>query len=149
MSSAGILSGTPAAIPSAIVPPPPVSATYTVTAANASGSTTAPLTITIYNARQSVPNVAQQITPLAIKNSSFQFLDTGVVVTDPIDVRVPPVEWLAGQASSSVVSPDGNTLLVLTSGFNRVYQDAFPFLRPGVFERACIHLRHSFRRARL
>jgi YVTN family beta-propeller protein len=130
MSSAGILSGTPAAIPSAIVPPPPVTATYTVTATNASGSTTAPLTITIYNARQSVPNIAQQITPLAIKNASFQFLDTGVVVTDPIDVKVPPVEWLAGQASSSVVSPDGNTLLVLTSGFNRVYQDAFPFFDP-------------------
>ena len=29
--------------------------------------------------------------------------------------------WQVGQAVSSVVSPDGNTLLVLTSGFNRIY----------------------------
>ena len=84
----------------------------------------------MYNAPQAVPNMGQQITPLAIANSSFQFLDAGMVVTDPIDTKVPPVEWLAGHAASSVVSPDGNTLLVLTSGFNRVFQDAFPFFDP-------------------
>jgi DNA-binding beta-propeller fold protein YncE len=130
LSSAGVLSGTPAAIPSAIVPPPPVSASYLVTASNSAGSTTAPLTITVYNTNQAVPNVAQSITPLAIANSTFQFLDTGMVVTDPIDTKVPPVEWMAGQASTTVVSPDGHTLLILTSGFNRVFQDAFPFFDP-------------------
>ncbi len=130
MSQTGVLSGTPQAISSSIVPPPPVTATYIVTAANVSGSTTAPLTITIYNAPQAVPNLGQQITPLAVSHSTFQFLDTGFVVTDPIDTTVPAVEWMAGQASSTVVSPDGNTLLVLTSGFNRVYQDGFPFFDP-------------------
>ena len=130
MSQTGVLSGTPTAISSAIIPPPPVTATYRVTATNSAGSTTAPLTITIYNAPQAVPNLSQQITPLAVSNSSFQFLDAGFVVTDPIDAKVPPVEWMAGQASSTVVSPDGNTLLVLTSGFNRVFQDAFPFFDP-------------------
>jgi YVTN family beta-propeller protein len=130
MNSAGVVSGTPAAIASTIVPPPPVTSSYLVTATNSAGNTTAPLTITIYNSPQSVPNLAQQITPLATANASFQFLDTGMVVTDPIDTRVPPVEWMAGHAASSVVSPDGNTLLVLTSGFNRVFQDAFPFFDP-------------------
>lgn len=130
MNSDGVLSGTPAAISSTIEPPPPVTASYMVTATNSAGSTTAPLTITIYNAPQAVPNLGQQITPLAVPNSSFQFLDAGFVVTDPIDTKVPPVEWMAGQASSTVVSPDGNTLLVLTSGFNRVFQDAFPFFDP-------------------
>jgi len=43
---------------------------------------------------------------------------------------MPPVEWLAGQAVSNAVSPDGNTLLVLTSGFNRVYQGPFPLFDP-------------------
>ena len=130
MSASGLLTGTPAAIPSTIDPPPPATATYWVTASNADGSTTAPLTITIYNALQAVPNLAQTLTPLAVPNSTFQFLDTGMVVTDPIDTRVPPVEWMAGHASTTVVSPDGNTLLVLTSGFNRVFQDAFPFFDP-------------------
>ena len=127
----GTVSGTPAAISSPIVPPPPVTIDYTVTATSpAGGSTTAPLTITVYNAPQSVPNMGQSITPLAIRGSTFQFLDTGVVVTDPIDAQVAPVEWLAGQAASSVVSPDGNTLLVLTTGYNRVFQVAFPFFDP-------------------
>ncbi|MFN7997180.1 MAG: hypothetical protein U0Q18_26430 [Bryobacteraceae bacterium] len=30
-------------------------------------------------------------------------------------------DWFAGQAATTVVSPDNNTLLVLTSGYNRVY----------------------------
>ena len=126
----GIITGTPTAPSSTIVPPPPVTTTYMVTASNASGSTTAPVTITLYNAPQSVPNVGQSITPLATTGSSFQFLDTGMVVADPFDTKVPPVEWLAGYAASSVVSPDGKTLLVLTSGFNRVYQGPFPFFDP-------------------
>ena len=126
----GVVAGTPSAVPSTIVPPPPATATYTVTASNSAGSTTAPLTITVYNAPQSVPNMGQSITPLATPGSSFQFLDTGMVVTDPIDAQVAPVEWLAGYAASSVVSPDGKTLLILTSGYNRVFQVAFPFFDP-------------------
>ncbi|MGA2248747.1 MAG: hypothetical protein ABSH48_27650, partial [Verrucomicrobiota bacterium] len=47
-----------------------------------------------------------------------------------IDPSVLPVEWLAGQAVSTSVSPDGNTLLVLTSGYNRVFQGAFPIFDP-------------------
>ena len=31
-------------------------------------------------------------------------------------------DWLAGQAVTTVVSPDNKTLLVLTSGYNRVYR---------------------------
>ncbi|MFY9843242.1 MAG: putative Ig domain-containing protein [Terriglobales bacterium] len=124
----GVIGGIPAAIPSTIVPPPPVTIDYTVTATNpGGGSTTAPLTITVYNAQQSVPNMGQSITPLATPGSSFQFLDTGLIVADPIDVQVAPVEWLAGQAASSAVSPDGKTLVILTSGYNRVFQVAFPF----------------------
>ncbi len=126
----GVITGTPLAPASTIVPPPPVTATYTVTASNAAGSTTAPLTITLYNAMQSVPNMGQSITPLETSGSSFQYLDTGMVVTDPIDAQVAPVEWLAGYGASSSVSPDGKTLLVLTSGYNRVFQLAFPFFDP-------------------
>ncbi len=129
-ASTGAIGGTPAAPSSTIVPPPPNTTDHTVTASNAAGSTTAPLTITVYNAPQSVPNVGQSITPLATPGSSFQFLDTGMVVTDPIDTQVAPVEWLAGYGASSTVSPDGKTLLVLTSGYNRVFQVAFPFFDP-------------------
>ncbi len=128
--STGILSGTAVAVSSTIVPPPPVTTDYTVTALNAAGSTTAPLSITVYNAPQAVPNMGQSITPLATTGSSFQFLDTGMVITDPIDAQVPPVEWLAGYGASSVVSPDGSTLLVLTSGYNRVFQGPFPLFDP-------------------
>jgi len=126
----GVITGTPSAPSSTIVPPPPVTATYTVTASNAAGSTTAPVTITLYNAPQAVPNMGQSITPLATKGSSFQYLDTGMVVTDQMDAQVAPVEWLAGYGASSSVSPDGKTLLVLTSGYNRVFQVGFPFFDP-------------------
>jgi DNA-binding beta-propeller fold protein YncE len=129
-SVSGIVTGTPSAVPSTIVPPPPSTATYTVTASTLAGSTTTPLTITIYNAPQAVPNMSQSLTPLATTGSSFQFLDTGMVVTDPINPSVLPVEWLAGQAVSTAVSPDGNTLLVLTSGYNRVFQGPFPLFDP-------------------
>jgi DNA-binding beta-propeller fold protein YncE len=128
--STGILSGTAVAVPSIIMPPPPVTTDYTVTASNAAGSTTAPLSITVYDASQSVPNVGQSITPLKTNGSSFQFLDTGMVITDPFDAQVQPVEWLAGYGASTAVSPDGSTLLVLTSGYNRVFQGPFPLFDP-------------------
>jgi len=129
-SVSGIVTGTPSAVPSTIVPPPPSTATYTVTASTLAGSTTAPLTITIYNAPQVVPNMSQSLMPLATTGSSFQFLDTGMVVSDTINPQVLPVEWMAGQAVSTAVSPDGNTLLVLTSGYNRVFQGPFPLFDP-------------------
>ena len=126
----GIVTGTPVGPTSQIVPTPPATATYTVTASNSSGSTTAPLTITLYSNPQVIPNMGQSITPLLPAGSSFQFLDTGMVITDPFNAQVPPVEWLAGQAVSTAVSPDGATLLILTSGYNRVFQGPFPLFDP-------------------
>jgi len=62
---------------------------------------------------QQVPNMGQQITPLAPQGSQFQGLNPGLA---------PPAQnWLASQAVSSVVSPDHNTLLVITSGYNRFF----------------------------
>ena len=59
-----------------------------------------------------LPNLGQQITPLAPPNSRFE----------PMNPDLPDnPAWLAGQAVTTVVSPDGKTLLVLTSGYNRVY----------------------------
>jgi DNA-binding beta-propeller fold protein YncE len=128
--STGVLSGTPVAVPSTIVPPPAVTSTYTVTATDGTNTVSAPLTITIYNALQAVPNMSQSLTPLETAGSNFQFLDTGMIVTDPYDPHVAPVEWLAGQAVSTAISPDNQTLLALTSGFNRVYQGPFPLFDP-------------------
>jgi DNA-binding beta-propeller fold protein YncE len=103
----GIISGTPTAVTA--------KASYTVTASNATGSTTATLTITVNAAAagvQFIPNMNQWITPLLPTGSQFVPLDTGLIVDGK--------DWMAGQAVSTVVSPDGMTLLVLTSGFNRV-----------------------------
>jgi len=137
-ASTGAVSGTPAAVPSTIVPtpdptifpPPPFTATYTVTVTSPTGSTTAPLTITLYNPLQAIPNMAQMITPLDTSGATFQYLDTGMVVTDSFNPAVPPREWLAGQAVSTSVSPDYQTLAVLTSGYNRIFQGAFPLFDP-------------------
>ena len=126
----GVISGTPVAVTSLIKPPPAVTSQFTVTTTDGVSTVSAPLTITIYNQPQAVPNMSQSLTPLETAGSSFQFLDTGMIVTDPFDPHVAPVEWLAGQAVSTVISPDNNTLLVLTSGFNRVYQGPFPLFDP-------------------
>jgi YVTN family beta-propeller protein len=51
-----------------------------------------------------------QITPTAAEGAIFQ----------PLNPDLPSnSEFLAGQAVTSAVSPDGNTLLILTSGYNR------------------------------
>jgi len=50
-----------------------------------------------------------QITPSAAKGSIFQALNPGLV-SDP--------SFTVGQAVSTSVSPDGRTLLILTSGYN-------------------------------
>jgi len=66
-------------------------------------------------AAQQLPNVGQQITPLAPFDSTFEPLVPGAAILP----KYP--NWQAGQAVSSAVSPDGNTLLVLTSGYNRIF----------------------------
>jgi DNA-binding beta-propeller fold protein YncE len=62
---------------------------------------------------QSLPNMGQQISPLAPQGSRFESLNP--------DLADNPT-WLAGQAVTSVVSPDKKILLVLTSGYNRVFR---------------------------
>jgi len=57
-------------------------------------------------------NMGQQITPLAPTGSQF-------VPLNPDLADYP--DWLAGQAVTTVVSPDHKTMLVLTSGYNRIY----------------------------
>ena len=59
-----------------------------------------------------LPNLGQRITPLAPEGSRFFPLNP--------DLPGNPA-WLAGHAVTSVVSPDGRTMLVLTSGYNRVF----------------------------
>src|ERR1035437_6272940 len=61
---------------------------------------------------QALPNMNQTITPLAAVGSRFVPMNPGLA-----DVPA----WLAGYAVHSVVSPDQKTLLVLTSGYNRVF----------------------------
>ena len=103
----GVISGRPTATAAKRI--------YTVTASNSTGSVSASLTITVNAAAlgvQFIPNMKQWITPLAPQGSQFAYLDTGRIVNGQ--------DWLAGQAVSTAVSPDGKTLLVLTSGFNRV-----------------------------
>jgi DNA-binding beta-propeller fold protein YncE len=60
---------------------------------------------------QILPNTGQQITPLAPANATFVPLNPGLSDNPG---------YVAGQAATSVVSPDGRTLLVLTSGYNLV-----------------------------
>ena len=67
---------------------------------------------------QSLPNMGQQITPLAPSGARFEPLDPGL----PYDPAFPAgASWLASHAVSTVVSPDHKTLLILTSGYNRVF----------------------------
>jgi hypothetical protein len=54
----------------------------------------------------------KRITPLAVPGSHFDLLNP--------ELKEFP-EYVAGQAMSSTISPDGKTLLILTSGFNRVH----------------------------
>src|SRR5579864_6046176 len=60
---------------------------------------------------QVIPNTGQQITPTAPTGARFEPLNP--------DLADNP-QYLAGQAVTSVVSPDGKTLLVLTSGYNQL-----------------------------
>jgi Putative Ig domain len=104
----GIISGTPTG--------EAATSRYKVTASNASGHASATLTITVdegVTGVQFMPNMNQYITPMAVQGSTFQQLITPWLVNGN--------PWAAGHAVSSVVSTDGKTLFVLTSGFNRIY----------------------------
>jgi DNA-binding beta-propeller fold protein YncE len=63
----------------------------------------------LISSAQTIPNTGQQITPTAPTGANFQPLNPGLPDAP---------EYLAGQAVTGVVSPDGKTLLVLTSGYN-------------------------------
>ena len=63
-------------------------------------------------AQQTIPNSGQQITPIAPTGASFVPLNPGLT-DNP--------QYSAGQAVTTVVSPDGKTLLVLTSGYNTLH----------------------------
>lgn len=56
----------------------------------------------------------QTITPLAPRGARFSTLNPGLKDFP---------EYTAGQAVKTAISPDGNTLLILTSGFNRLNDD--------------------------
>src|SRR5271166_4842322 len=64
-----------------------------------------------------IPNTGQKINPFAPADSQFVWLNPGMTSRP---------DWYAGQAASSVVSPDNQTLLVLTTGYNRVYTLGVP-----------------------
>ncbi len=61
----------------------------------------------------------QTITPTAAPGARFEALNPDLP-GDP--------GFTAGQASAMALSPDGKTLLVMTSGFNRTYDDAGKFI---------------------
>ena len=58
---------------------------------------------------QTLPNTGQTLTPLAPRNARFETLNPGLV-DNPT--------YVAGQAVTTVTSPDHKTLLILTSGYN-------------------------------
>ena len=60
-------------------------------------------------AAQELPNSGQQITPTAPNDARFEPLNPGLVDFP---------DYVAGQAVTTVTSPDHNTLLILTSGYN-------------------------------
>lgn len=60
---------------------------------------------------QSLPNTGQQITPTAPTNSRFE----------PLNPELSDFpDYTAGQAVTTLISPDSKTLLILTSGYNLV-----------------------------
>ena len=115
-ASTGIVSGTPTVVAAA--------ANYTVTATNSGGHTTAVLNIAVMAppTSQAIPNLGQMITPTAPYDSTFVPLIPGAAVLP----KYPG--WQVGQAVTTVVSPDGLTLLILTSGYNRIF---YPLGTPG------------------
>ena len=72
----------------------------------------APLLAQINTGEPQILSTNQTITPLAPKGARFEPLNPGLA-SDP--------SYTVGQAVSTVISPDGKTLLILTSGYNFNY----------------------------
>ncbi len=68
---------------------------------------------------QTLPNTGQTLTPLAPRRARFEPLNPGLA-DNP--------QFLAGQAETTVTSPDYKTLLILTSGYNSVNYTSGPTL---------------------
>src|ERR1700686_3710866 len=66
-------------------------------------------------AQQAIPNSGQQITPTAPTGATFVPLNPGLADYP---------QYLAGQAVTTVVSPDGKSLLGLTSGYNMLHDSS-------------------------
>lgn len=106
-SASGTIRGTPLAIST--------TEAYTITASTSAGNAAAKVSITVNPVApwaQMIPNMDQTITPLAPTGSQFQQLNP--------DLPDNPA-WLATHAATTAISPDGRTMLVLTSGYNRVF----------------------------
>jgi len=106
-------SGTISGTPSAVTP----TETYTITASTSAGNAVGTVSITVNGLApwaQTIPNLEQTITPLAPAGAQFQQLNP--------DLADNPA-WLATHAATTAVSPDGGTMLVLTSGYNRVFDE--------------------------
>jgi YVTN family beta-propeller protein len=71
--------------------------------------------INITAPKMNIPNQGVRITPSAVPGGSFQTLNPGLK-------QFP--NYVAGGAVTTAVSPDKKTLLVLTSGFNRMNNSA-------------------------
>jgi YVTN family beta-propeller protein len=66
---------------------------------------------------QAVPNMGQQITPLAPHGARFETLNPDF----PYDPAFPQGQgWMVSHAVTTAVSPDRKTLLIMTSGYNRI-----------------------------
>ncbi|MGB8479690.1 MAG: putative Ig domain-containing protein [Acidobacteriaceae bacterium] len=107
--SSGTISGTPTSVTT--------TETYTVTAAGSSGNVVGELSITVDDVApwsQLIPNMDQTITPLAPAGAQVQQLNPNLA-DNPA--------WLATHAATTTISPDGNTMLVMTSGYNRVFNE--------------------------
>ena len=81
---------------------------------------------------QQIPNMGQQITPLPYQGPGGELLGgpagAQLALMNPGLADRP--NWYVGQAATTVVSPDNNTMLVLTSGYNRV-NSTVPVPSPG------------------
>ncbi|MGH9446382.1 MAG: YncE family protein, partial [Terriglobia bacterium] len=71
--------------------------------------------VTITSPVMNVPNQGVRITPLAVPGSRFQTLNPGLKDFP---------NYVAGGAVTTVISPDKKTVLVLTSGYNRLNNSA-------------------------
>jgi DNA-binding beta-propeller fold protein YncE len=83
---------------------------YSLSAALLSASLLTPGMVAAAPARELLPT-NQTITPTAARGSRLMSLNPGLPANP---------EYVVGQAVTSTLSPDGKTLLVLTSGYNRV-----------------------------